>query len=159
MPVPRHPSPGPTQQPHANGDQNAQMNVSPPPPFLNPHLQQTGYPFVRPPSGSASPALPGGVRASTDETPLAHLGPVERSQNLNLRKRAMQPYLQFMCGPLLRYDTIDEYGVWHGAALIVSKCWLNFSLALVVILAGAKTSLPYCDMGNVIRSLGRWVYV
>lgn len=32
----------------------------------------------------------------------------------------MNPYLQFMCGPLLRYDTVDERGVWHGAALIVT---------------------------------------
>lgn len=34
----------------------------------------------------------------------------------------MDPYLQLMCGPLLRYDTIDEHGVWHGAVLVVSKC-------------------------------------
>ena len=34
----------------------------------------------------------------------------------------MNPYLQYMCGPLLRYDTVDESGVWHGAALIVSEC-------------------------------------
>lgn len=33
----------------------------------------------------------------------------------------MNPYLQFMCGPLLRYDTMDERAVWHGAALIVSE--------------------------------------
>lgn len=25
-----------------------------------------------------------------------------------------------MVGPLLRYDTVDENGLWHGAALIVS---------------------------------------
>jgi hypothetical protein len=159
MPVPRHPSPGPTQQPNTNGDQNVQMNVSTPSPFLSPRLQQTGYPFVRQPSGSVSPPLPGGVRASTDETPLAQLGPVERSQNLNLRKRIMQPYLQYMCGPLLRYDTIDEYGMWHGAALIVSKCWLNFSSALVVLLAGAKALPSLCDLGNVTRSRGRWVNI
>jgi hypothetical protein len=41
----------------------------------------------------------------------------------------MQPYLQFMCGPLLRYDTVDEHGVWHGAALVVSECCC-FSLGL-----------------------------
>ncbi|ETW85467.1 hypothetical protein HETIRDRAFT_32709 [Heterobasidion irregulare TC 32-1] len=32
----------------------------------------------------------------------------------------MNPHLQFMCGPLLRYDTVDERGVWLGAALIVT---------------------------------------
>jgi hypothetical protein len=121
-PAPRHPSPRPTQQPHTNGDGGAQMNISMPSPQLSPHLQQTGYPFVRPPSESVSPALQGGVRPSMDENPLVQLSPVERSQTLNLRKRTMQPYLQFMCGPLLRYDTVDEHGVWNGAALIVSKC-------------------------------------
>ena len=30
------------------------------------------------------------------------------------------PYLQFMVGPLLRYDTVDENGLWHGAVMIVS---------------------------------------
>lgn len=34
----------------------------------------------------------------------------------------MEPHLQFICGPLLRYDTVDELGKWHGAALIVSEC-------------------------------------
>ena len=82
------------------------------------------------------------MRPSMDENPLAQLSPVERSHNLNLRKRVMQPYLQYMCGPLLRYDTVDEHGVWHGAALIVST-WFPF----VAHLAGAKT-LAYCNMGN-----------
>jgi len=36
----------------------------------------------------------------------------------------MEPYLQLMVGPLLRYDTVDESGLWRGAALIVSKCTL-----------------------------------
>lgn len=38
----------------------------------------------------------------------------------------MNPSLQFMVGPLLRYDTIDKDGIWHGAALIVSECSLSF---------------------------------
>lgn len=33
----------------------------------------------------------------------------------------MNPVLQYMVGPLLKYDTVDEKGVWHGACLIVSK--------------------------------------
>jgi hypothetical protein len=56
------------------------------------------------------------------QIPLSQLSPLERSKALNSRKIAMEPYLQFMCGPLLRYDTVDEHGVWHGAALIVSEC-------------------------------------
>jgi len=122
MPVPGHPSPRPTEPPDSsNGNGSAQMSISLPSPYMTPHLQQTGYPFVHPPSGSVSPALQGGVQPSLGETPISRLNPVQRSQTLNLRKRIMQPYLQFMCGPLLRYDTVDEHGVWRGAALIVSK--------------------------------------
>lgn len=32
----------------------------------------------------------------------------------------MIPHLQFMCGPLLRYDTMIQ-GVWYGACMIVSE--------------------------------------
>ena len=44
---------------------------------------------------------------------------LERSRNLRVAK--MKPPLQFMVGPLLRYDTIEN-GIWKGAALIVSEC-------------------------------------
>ena len=47
------------------------------------------------------------------------LSAVERSQYL--RAVRMNPYLQLMVGPLLRYDTVDELGVWHGACLIVCE--------------------------------------
>ncbi|KAG8739041.1 hypothetical protein FRC10_006236 [Ceratobasidium sp. 414] len=43
---------------------------------------------------------------------------VERSEQLNTAPR-MRPHLQFMCGPLLRYDTVER-GVWYGAAMIVT---------------------------------------
>ncbi|KAF9566336.1 hypothetical protein CPC08DRAFT_628649 [Agrocybe pediades] len=49
---------------------------------------------------------------------LTHLSAVERSQMLRVAR--MDPHLQFMCGPLLKYDNIDEHGIWHGAALIVT---------------------------------------
>jgi E3 ubiquitin-protein ligase NEDD4 len=48
-----------------------------------------------------------------DDTPGSHEG-------FKSSKRSMHPYLQFMCGPLLRYDSVDSDGVWRGAALIVS---------------------------------------
>jgi hypothetical protein len=53
----------------------------------------------------------------------------ERSNSLNLgkRRRRMEPYLQFMCGPLLRYDTVVEHDVWRGAAMIVSESFVYFS--------------------------------
>ncbi|KAI0071818.1 hypothetical protein K474DRAFT_1712149 [Panus rudis PR-1116 ss-1] len=49
---------------------------------------------------------------------LARLSAVERSQNLRIQR--MNPHLQFMAGPLLRYDTVDQQGIWHGAAMIVT---------------------------------------
>jgi hypothetical protein len=114
MPVSRHPPPRPTR-PDSNGDASVNSNITPSPEFPG----STGYPFVRQPS------------SSMDEIPLSRLSPLERSKALNFRKTVMQPYLQFMCGPLLRYDTVDEHGVWHGAALIVSEC-CRFSLGLGV---------------------------
>ncbi|KZT74001.1 hypothetical protein DAEQUDRAFT_720843 [Daedalea quercina L-15889] len=49
---------------------------------------------------------------------LARMSAVERSRNLKVAH--MEPYLQLMAGPLLRYDTVDRQGIWHGAALIVT---------------------------------------
>lgn len=54
----------------------------------------------------------------TDSASLAKLPPAQRSQMQ--RAPRTNPPLQFMVGPLLRYDTVDENGLWHGAALIVS---------------------------------------
>lgn len=31
----------------------------------------------------------------------------------------MRPHLQFMCGPLLRYDTVEQ-GNWYGAVMVVT---------------------------------------
>ncbi|KAH7912158.1 hypothetical protein BJ138DRAFT_1005044 [Hygrophoropsis aurantiaca] len=49
---------------------------------------------------------------------LSQLSPVERSRVQRLVR--MEPHLQLMVGPLLCYDTMDENGLWHGAALIVT---------------------------------------
>lgn len=49
---------------------------------------------------------------------LAQMSAVERSRAQRLAR--MEPHLQFMVGPLLRYDTVDENGLWRGAALIVT---------------------------------------
>jgi hypothetical protein len=55
-------------------------------------------------------------------TGLAQLSAVERSHIL--RSVRMNPVLQYMVGPLLKYDTVDDNGVWHGACLIVSAYFL-----------------------------------
>ncbi|ELU44919.1 plasma membrane protein [Rhizoctonia solani AG-1 IA] len=47
------------------------------------------------------------------------LSAVERSNALGGPPR-MDPHLQMMCGPLLRYDTVDDHGIWHGAAMVVT---------------------------------------
>lgn len=50
---------------------------------------------------------------------MTRLTAVERSQYL--RAVRMNPYLQLMVGPLLRYDTVDERGMWRGACLIICE--------------------------------------
>ena len=107
MPAQRHPSPYPIY-PDGTGSGDASVNVAPPSQFPSPQFRQTGYPFVR----QSGPFV--------DDTPGSQLSAAERSQAFKRRKRFMDPYLQFTCGPLLRYDNVDAHGVWHGAALIVS---------------------------------------
>jgi hypothetical protein len=60
-------------------------------------------------------------------TPWSKLSAVERSNALRIAR--MNPHLQFMAGPLLRYDTVDENGVWNGAVLVVSACLSVFLLS------------------------------
>ena len=93
------------------------FGVPVPPSPLNSHLGYLFFGYVPSPVSSAFQS----AQPSFDQSPLSKLSPVERSQTLHHRKRTMHPYLQFMCGPLLRYDTIDADGVWRGAAMIVSK--------------------------------------
>lgn len=50
---------------------------------------------------------------------MTHRSAVERSHMLRVAR--MEPHLQFMVGPLLRYDTVDALGIWNGFALIVSE--------------------------------------
>ncbi|KAH9977284.1 hypothetical protein BGW80DRAFT_1435953 [Lactifluus volemus] len=100
-----------------------------PPPNVSSHLLQSGYPFVNVQRVASSPITtsmgdplshrPSPLSSSSfSGEQLSRLTAAERSKNL--RKQRMNPYLQFMCGPLLKYDTVDEHGVWHGAALIVA---------------------------------------
>ena len=56
---------------------------------------------------------------------LAHMTAIERSQNL--RVATMNPVLQFMAGPLLRYDTVDADGVWHGDGGLLRQNDSDFS--------------------------------
>lgn len=83
-----------------------------------------GEPSYRPP-GSVDPlSIPGATSAaapqvqSSSPVPISSLSAVERSK-LYPRPPPMSPHLQFMCGPLLRYDTVQG-GIWHGAIMIVT---------------------------------------
>ncbi|KAF8631431.1 hypothetical protein AX17_005108 [Amanita inopinata Kibby_2008] len=68
-----------------------------------------GGPYHKSPS---PPPLP-----PRNHSQLTHMTPVERSQLQEVPR--MDPPLQFMCGPLLKYDTVVD-NVWYGAALIVT---------------------------------------
>ncbi|KAF7363307.1 C-CAP/cofactor C-like domain-containing protein [Mycena sanguinolenta] len=57
------------------------------------------------------------TRSSITSSHFATMSAVERSQALRIPR--MEPHLQFMVGPLLRYDTVED-GVWHGAVMIVT---------------------------------------
>ncbi|KAA1471319.1 hypothetical protein DENSPDRAFT_837285 [Dentipellis sp. KUC8613] len=108
------PSPGPPPLPEKDD-----MGI---PHSLRPHGKRipSGYSYqtqspVRDNEGSQPSAA---SVASYSTSQLAQMSAVERSQNLKVAR--MNPPLQFMCGPLLRYDTVDKEGVWNGAALIVT---------------------------------------
>jgi hypothetical protein len=68
----------------------------------------------------AYPAMPKSPSVSAPD--MSNMSAVERSK---LQKTArMHPHLQFMCGPLLRYDDItDQRSIWRGFVMIVSTCY------------------------------------
>uniref|UniRef100_A0A0W0F8X0 PhoD-like phosphatase domain-containing protein n=1 Tax=Moniliophthora roreri TaxID=221103 RepID=A0A0W0F8X0_MONRR len=80
---------------------------SPVPPALPP---KDGLSYDRPGYRQTQPSI------SASE--LTKMSAIERSKTLRIAR--MNPHLQFMVGPLLRYDTVDDNGIWHGAALIVT---------------------------------------
>ncbi|KAG6919956.1 hypothetical protein DXG01_013305 [Tephrocybe rancida] len=125
-PPPHYPQPPPSPLPPA------------PPPkdqvYTHPGYQP-GYHQIQtqlPPYHAPQPSFPGPSTAYQHDqehrypptqstiTPaqLTQLSAVQRSQTLRIAR--MSPHLQFMVGPLLRYDTVDEFGIWHGAAMIVT---------------------------------------
>ncbi|KAG6831194.1 hypothetical protein H0H92_012334 [Tricholoma furcatifolium] len=138
--VPRpHPPAGPSQlQFNQPSYPHAAQPPSPQPPALPPKDQlytqpsfQPGLPIqTQPPSQMPQPSQFSGyqyqpgyhyqpaTQSSITTAELTRLSAVERSETLRVAR--MTPHLQFMVGPLLRYDTVDEYGVWHGAAMIVT---------------------------------------
>jgi len=78
------------------------------PQYSNPYAPQNMGP------DSVSP-----FNSSSHLQSISSMSAVERSRNLRIAK--MNPHLQVIVGPLLRYDTIEN-GIWRGAALIVGEC-------------------------------------
>ena len=100
------------------GGFDSRMPPTPPPKdYVQQYIQshQNG----RPRQTSQVSAAQMSTKASASSSKVTDMSPVERSQLFKVAR--MEPYLQFMVGPLLRYDTIDERGVWNGFALVVSK--------------------------------------
>ena len=82
-------------------------------------VQYPQAPAMRPQWSQSShdePVVPEPYMYATQR--LTNMNPVERTQHL--RAGTMDPMLQLMCGPLLRYDTVEN-GIWYGAAMIVSE--------------------------------------
>ncbi|KAG5652343.1 hypothetical protein H0H81_005364 [Sphagnurus paluster] len=72
-------------------------------------------PEGRRPSGHSYQAS----QSTITSTQLTNLSAVERSQALRVAR--MNPHLQVHLDLSIdRYDTVDEHGVWHGAAMIVT---------------------------------------
>ena len=126
-PVNTFQSPYPPPQPHSLPNP---YDGTPRPPVMDnsqlPPLppRPPNFPYRQPPNHYAQQHLD----IDPDVSPFAsssHLQSIssmtatERSRNLRIAKT--KPHLQFMVGPLLRYDTIEN-GIWRGAALIVSEC-------------------------------------
>ncbi|KAI0648264.1 hypothetical protein C8Q79DRAFT_905728 [Trametes meyenii] len=119
---------GPMAEPFVGG-----FNLPPPSPVPSINTPPVPPPKDHPPWLRPGVRVPSGGNASFSEVSrtestvsgtgtlqsmFANMSAVERSRNLRVAR--MNPYLQFMAGPLLRYDTVDEAGVWRGAAMIVT---------------------------------------
>ncbi|KAH9857680.1 hypothetical protein C2E23DRAFT_286396 [Lenzites betulinus] len=117
---------GPMAEPFVGGfnlpPPSPNPSVGPPPPPKDPSWLKAG---VRIPSaGNASWSEISRTESTVSgannplHTMFANMSAVERSNNLRVAR--MNPYLQFMAGPLLRYDTVNDRGVWRGAAMVVT---------------------------------------
>ncbi|KAG6845184.1 hypothetical protein H0H87_012741 [Tephrocybe sp. NHM501043] len=127
-PRPDYPPPPPSPLPPAPPPKD-QVYIQPPyqPGYHQLQTQQTPY-YAPPPHSGLPGQQPPYQYGQTYHYPppqstitpsqLTRLSAVERSNTL--RVACMNPHLQFMVGPLLRYDTVDESGIWHGAVMIVT---------------------------------------
>lgn len=117
----------PMNEPWVGGFQaQSGMPMPQPPPHISvqaPYPPQTSYiePGYRPPVWVPEVKIPGSPYADShfSRSSGPPMSAAERSDALNAPPR-MNPHLQLMCGPLLRFDTVDDIGVWRGAAMVVT---------------------------------------
>ncbi|KIM80802.1 hypothetical protein PILCRDRAFT_822082 [Piloderma croceum F 1598] len=107
----------PMDEPFVGGFDTRIPPTPPPKEYIQQYIQshQNGQPR----QASQVSAVPLSSSVSTSSSRVTDMSPIERSQRFKVAR--MEPHLQFMVGPLLRYDAIDERGVWNGFALIVTS--------------------------------------
>ncbi|PIL30524.1 hypothetical protein GSI_07224 [Ganoderma sinense ZZ0214-1] len=91
---------------------------SPPPPLPPKDTLWSNHNARIPSNASWSDGASRTASMNSTQSMFANMNAIERSKHLRVART--NPYLQFMVGPLLRYDTVDEAGVWRGAAMIVT---------------------------------------
>jgi len=83
------------------------------------HSGLAGYevPNYRPPAGADLSQVPGALQGGDGlQGTHSYAGPHKDSPEA--AKTGMNPHLQLMCGPMLRYDTVQD-GIYHAFALVV----------------------------------------
>ncbi|KDQ06742.1 hypothetical protein BOTBODRAFT_39397 [Botryobasidium botryosum FD-172 SS1] len=131
-PIPPRPSPGPSS-PERYGSTSHSLLPPPLPPRMpvpvhhqrHDSASSSHSSFQYPPSPSSYyPPSPHYAPSSASQASFAPssstvtLSAAQRAQSLP-RTAQMSPHLQLMCGPLLRYDTVEN-GIWYGAVMVVS---------------------------------------
>ncbi|QRW27563.1 adenylyl cyclase-associated protein 1 [Rhizoctonia solani] len=129
------------QMPHAQ----VQGNVP-----IPPYHSQSGFPEPghRPPAWIPDVKIPGDTYTDHAHYPgpspysAPPLSAVERSNALGGPPR-MDPHLQMMCGPLLRYDTVDDHGIWHGPNEMGVRYRLNMGQELEFFIPGQNQNMRW----------------
>lgn len=83
------------------------------------HSGPTGFaePNYRPPAGVAD--IPGAA-SEQDNLQGIHTGPGPHKDDPDAHRTGFNPHLQVMCGPMLKYDTVEN-NVWRGFAMLVTS--------------------------------------
>ncbi|TIA90153.1 hypothetical protein E3P99_01665 [Wallemia hederae] len=119
-------------QPDLDSDQLKQAVPVPPSANVTTAFEEPNY---RPPPFVPSNHVPGSaLHPDAEQLQGTHTGPgvseqeastngadggIKRSQSHQDKLGRLSPHLQFLCGPMLKYDTVVD-NVWYGAAMIVT---------------------------------------